>query len=136
LKSNNIFKYGLVIAETKIKLAVAPVTYLLAAILFYGTQTSRKLTKCRAARLNSYTSIEKQKKIMPVEMQVRYTDLLFFKKCETGDIDCDVRERLDPRCATDCTHQDLLQAAPARTMGLAQQAFAFRHVEQFCPIGS
>jgi hypothetical protein len=39
----------------------------------------------------SNASIEKQKKIMPVEMQLRYTDWLFFKKCETGDIDCDVR---------------------------------------------
>jgi hypothetical protein len=69
---------------------------------------------------------------MPVEMQLRYTDLLFFKKCETGDIDCDVRERLEPRRLTRSQNnsaQDLLQpAAPARTTGLAEQAFAFRVV--------
>jgi hypothetical protein len=28
---------------------------------------------------------------MQVEMQLRYNDLLFFKKCETGAIDCETR---------------------------------------------
>jgi Reverse transcriptase (RNA-dependent DNA polymerase) len=74
-------------------------------ILFYGTPAWHpnktnvtKIDKVQSRALKfihgSNASIEKQKKIMPVEMQLRYTDLLFFKKCETGDIDCDVRERL------------------------------------------
>jgi hypothetical protein len=112
-------------------------------ILFYGTPAWHpnktnitKIDKVQSRALKfihgSNASVEKQKKIMPVEMQLRYTDLLFFKKCETGDIDCDVRERLEPRRATRSQNnstQDLLQpAAPARTTGLAEQAFAFRVV--------
>jgi hypothetical protein len=57
-----------------------------------------------------------QKKLMPVAMQLRYNNLHFFKKCETGDIDCDVRQRIEPRRET------------TRTTGLAEQAFAFRVV--------
>ena len=72
-----------------------------------------------------------QKKVMPVEMQLRYTDLLFFKKCETGDTDCDVRERIVERRTlrgggNSSTHP-MLQPLPVRTVA-AEKAFAFRVV--------
>jgi hypothetical protein len=40
-----------------------------------------------------------QQKIMPVQMQLQYNDLHFFKKCETGEIACNARERLVERRA-------------------------------------
>jgi hypothetical protein len=96
------------------------------------TKIDKVQSRAQKSIHGSNACIEKQKKIMTVEMQLRYTDLLFFKKCETGDIDCDMRERLEPRRATRSQNnstQDLLQpAAPARTTGLAEQAFAFRVV--------
>jgi hypothetical protein len=67
-------------------------------ILFYGTPAwhpngtnIKKIDRVQQRALKfihgSNAPIKKQKKIKPVEMQLRYTDLLFFKKCETGDID-------------------------------------------------
>jgi hypothetical protein len=111
-------------------------------ILFYGTPAwhpnKTNITQIDRVQRRALKFIHgsneprtQQKKIMPVEMQLRYNDLLFFKKCETGVIDCDVRQRIEPRRETrssrNCTHTQL-QPLPTRTTGLAEQAFAFRVV--------
>jgi hypothetical protein len=111
-------------------------------ILFYGTpawhpgQTNvDKIERVQRRALKfihgSNPPLTLQKKVMPVEMQLRYNDLHFFiKKCETGDIDCDVRKRIVERRALrgggNSTHP-LLQPLPARTK-FGEKAFAFRVV--------
>jgi hypothetical protein len=68
--------------------------------------------------------------MLPVQMQLRFIDLHFFKKCETGDIDRDVRERIvERRMATATTAPiPLLQPLPAGTK-FSEKAFAFRVID-------
>jgi Reverse transcriptase (RNA-dependent DNA polymerase)/Endonuclease-reverse transcriptase len=74
-----------------------------------------------------------QQKIMPVQMQLLYNDLHFFKKCETGDIDCNVRERLVERRALRSKsqnvsiHPQLQPAVPPRNK-FGEMAFSNRVV--------
>ena len=111
-------------------------------ILFYGTPAwhpgktnCAKIERVQKRALKfihgSNPPLTTQKKVMPVEMQLRYTDLLFFKKCETGDTDCDVRERIVERRTLrgggNSSAHPMLQPLPVRTVA-AEKAFAFRVV--------
>jgi hypothetical protein len=75
-------------------------------ILFYGTPAIHPESK---GNIQKFERMQKralrfiygkhlppvaEQKLMPVQMQLRYNDLLFFKKCETGDTDCNARERV------------------------------------------
>jgi Reverse transcriptase (RNA-dependent DNA polymerase) len=111
-------------------------------ILFYGSPAWHPETKTNTDKIermqrralkfvygNNLPPREHQK-IMPVQMQLRYNDLLFFKKCETGNIDCNVRDRIVERRALrggGSSAHPLLQPLPARTL-FGERAFAFRVV--------
>ena len=111
-------------------------------ILFYGTPAWHPETKANTEKIErvqrralkfihgSNPPLSTQKKVMPVHMQLRYTDLHFFKKCEAGEIDCDVRERIVEKRAlrggSSSSHPQL-QPLPARTL-FGERAYAFRVV--------
>jgi hypothetical protein len=112
-------------------------------ILFYGTpawhpETKRNIGKMvrlqrRSLRFiyGSHLPPVDQQKMMPVEMQLRYNDLVFFKKCETGDIDCNVKENLIVRRTLrsnggeNSAHPKLQPRVPTRA-GFAQNDFVHR----------
>jgi hypothetical protein len=109
-------------------------------ILFYGTPAwcpgktnigKIERVQRRALKFIHGSNPPLTKKIMPVEMQLRYNDLHFFKKCETGDIDCNVRERIVERRTLrgggNISSHPLLQPLPTRAK-FAEKAFAFRVV--------
>jgi hypothetical protein len=69
-------------------------------------------------------------KIMPLDMHLKYTDLLFFKKCVGGEIDFDARARITEGRVLrgDSSQHPRLQPPPARSV-FGQRAFSFRVVK-------
>jgi hypothetical protein len=68
--------------------------------------------------------------IMPIDMHLKYTDLLFFKRCSSGAIDFDARARIiqGRTLRGDNAQHPRLQPPPVRT-AFGQKAFSFRVVK-------
>ncbi|MGL5405370.1 MAG: hypothetical protein ACRDCT_21800, partial [Shewanella sp.] len=109
-------------------------------ILFYGTpawhpeskgnvEKIEKIQRRALKFIHGKSAPAVDKKLMPVCKQLAYNDLLFFKKCETGAIDCNARERIIEqrvlRGSSANAHPKLQPMHPPRTK-FAEHAFSFR----------